>query len=87
MGSICPSINALSALPSAAKSNNPHYQSKVFVSVSVVVIGRMQIIAWMQLISFYFHLCFYFCEKRLCLKVLALYLFLLELSFAFRLGR
>ncbi len=33
-----------SALPSAAKSNKSHYQSKVFVSVSVIN-RRMRIIA------------------------------------------
>ncbi len=40
-----------SALPSAAKSNKSHYQSKVFVCVSVIS-GRMQIIAQMRSIGF-----------------------------------
>ncbi len=40
-----------SALPSAAKSNKSHYQSKGFVSVSVIN-RRMRIIARMWSISF-----------------------------------
>ncbi len=40
-----------SALPSAAKSKDHHYQSKVIVCVSVIS-GRLGIIAWMQLIGF-----------------------------------
>ncbi len=40
-----------SALPSAVKSNNHHYQSKVIVCVSVIS-GRMRIIAWMRSIGF-----------------------------------
>ncbi len=40
-----------SALPSAAKSNNHHYQSKVIVCVSVMI-GRMQIIARMRSMGF-----------------------------------
>ncbi len=40
-----------SALPSAAKSNKSHYQSKVFVSVSVIS-GRMRIIVRMRSIGF-----------------------------------
>ncbi len=39
-----------SALPSAAKSNKSHYQSKVFVCVSVIR-GRIRIIAWMRSIG------------------------------------
>ncbi len=38
-----------SALPSAAKSNNHHYQSKVIVCVPVI---SQRIIAWMRSISF-----------------------------------
>ena len=40
-----------SALPSAAKSSNHHYQSKVIVCVSVIS-ERMRIIARMRSISF-----------------------------------
>ena len=40
-----------SAVPSAAKSNKSHYQSKVFVCVSVIR-GCIQIIAWIQSIGF-----------------------------------
>ncbi len=40
-----------SALPSAVKSNESHYQSKVFVCVSVIS-WRMRIIAWMRSIGF-----------------------------------
>ncbi len=40
-----------SALPSAAKSNKSHYQSKVFVCMSVIR-GRIQIIVRMQSIGF-----------------------------------
>ncbi len=40
-----------SALPSAAKSKNHHYQSKVIVCVSVIS-GRLQIIARMRSIGF-----------------------------------
>ena len=40
-----------SALPSAAKSHNHHYQSKVIVCVSVIG-GRRQIIARMWSIGF-----------------------------------
>ncbi len=40
-----------SALPSAAKSNKSHYQSKVFVSLSVIS-GRMRIIMQMRSIGF-----------------------------------
>ncbi len=41
------------ALPSAAKSINHHYQSKVIVCVSVIS-GRLRIIAQMRSIGFYF---------------------------------
>ena len=40
-----------SALPSAAKSTRSHYQSEVFVCVSVIR-GRILIIAWMRSIGF-----------------------------------
>ena len=40
-----------SALPSALKSNNSHYQSEVFVCVSVIS-RRMRIIARMRSIGF-----------------------------------
>ncbi len=40
-----------SALPSAVKSNRSHYQSKVFVCVSVII-WRMRIIALMRSIGF-----------------------------------
>ena len=40
-----------SALPSAAKSNKSHYQSKVFVCVSLIS-GCMQIIGQMRSIGF-----------------------------------
>ncbi len=40
-------------LQSAANSNKSHYQSKVFVCVSVIR-GHVQIIAWMRSISFKF---------------------------------
>ena len=40
-----------SALPSAVKSNKSHYQSKVFVCVSIIS-GRIRIIARMQSIGF-----------------------------------
>ncbi len=40
-----------STLPSVAKSSNPHYQSKVFVCVSLIG-GRMWIIARMRSIGF-----------------------------------
>ncbi len=56
--SVCPSVNALtaepfrgSALPSAAMSNNHHYQCKVIVCVSVIS-GHLRIIARMRLIGF-----------------------------------
>ncbi len=39
------------ALPSAAKTNKSHYQSKVFVCVSLIS-GCMQIILWMRSIRF-----------------------------------
>ncbi len=39
------------ALPSAARSNKSHYQSKVFVYVSIIS-GCMRIIAQMRSISF-----------------------------------
>ena len=39
-----------SALPSAAKNNRSHYQSTVFVCVSVIS-GRMRIIARMQTVG------------------------------------
>ncbi len=42
-----------SALPSAAKSNRNHYQSNVFVCVSVIS-WRMRIIARMRSIGFYY---------------------------------
>ncbi len=42
-----------STLPSAVKSNRSHYQSKVFVCVSIVS-RCMRIIARMRLIGFYF---------------------------------
>ncbi len=54
-----PSINAYFtsirglALPSAAQSNRSHYQSKVFVCVSVFS-RRVRLIARMQLIGFYY---------------------------------
>ena len=40
-----------SALPSAARSNKSHYQSKVFVCVSIIM-GRILIIARMRSIGF-----------------------------------
>ena len=41
-----------SALPSAANSNNPHYQAKVFVCVSVQYIsGHMLIITLIMMRS------------------------------------
>ena len=40
-----------SALPSAVKTNNSHYQSKLFVCVSIISM-RMRIIAQMRLIGF-----------------------------------
>ncbi len=40
-----------SALPSAVKSNRSHYQSKVFVCVSIIS-RRMRIIAQMRSIGF-----------------------------------
>ena len=40
-----------STLPSAAKSNRRHYQSKVIVCVSVIS-GRLRVIARMQSIGF-----------------------------------
>ncbi len=61
VASVCPSVrpsvrpsvsqSALSALPSAAKSNKSHYQSKVIVCVSVIS-WRMRIIARMRSIGF-----------------------------------
>ncbi len=44
-----------SALPSAAKSNNLHYQFKGFVCVSVIS-GHMWIIMWMRPIAIIFRL-------------------------------
>ncbi len=47
--SVCPPSHDIrgSALPSAVKSNKNHYQSKVFVCVSIIS-GRMRIITRMQ---------------------------------------
>ncbi len=49
--SVRPSVRMGSALPSAAKSNNHHYQSKVIVCVSVIS-RRRRIIARMRSIGF-----------------------------------
>ncbi len=51
---LCLSVSVWgSALPSAAKSDRSHYQSKVFVYVSVIRM-LMWIIARMRSIGFYF---------------------------------
>ncbi len=51
------------ALPSAAISNNHHYQSKLIVCVSVIS-GRLWIITWMRSIGFY--LCHVLKANRPC---------------------
>ncbi len=48
---VCLFVYALRAVPSAAMSNNYHYQSKVIVYVSVIS-GRLRIITWMWSIGF-----------------------------------
>ncbi len=53
IGSIRPSVRFCLALPSAARSNESHYQSIKCLSVSVIR-GRIWIITRMQSISFYF---------------------------------